>query len=170
LAKLKTRATFCISPSGILNTSLKAFTSSTVTTPSAFAILAPSTITPTVNATSLSAGPSSSRPIGSPPNNPAAAPANFPQTDIAEFPRLKLTGAYGFGVGTHMENRDGQVRFVLAKKVCVSLSANEGGIFAALARASSSPVNPRESDQHAADEKYVTLGQLPGQQFARWVC
>jgi hypothetical protein len=89
---------------------------------------------------------------------------------IAEFPRLKLTGAYGFGVGTHMENRDGQVRFVLAKKVCVSLSANEGGIFAALARASSSPVNPRESDQHAADEKYVTLGQLPGQQFARWVC
>jgi hypothetical protein len=76
------------------------------------AILAPRAITPTVNATSFPAGPSSCRPIGSFPNNPAAAPADFPQTDIAEFSRLKLTGAYGFGVGTHMENRDGQVRFV----------------------------------------------------------
>ena len=47
--------------------------------------IAPSVITPTVNANWLSVGP--------PLTNSAAAPANFPQTDIAEFPGLKLCGA-----------------------------------------------------------------------------
>jgi hypothetical protein len=72
----------------------KASTSSSVTTPSAFAILAPRPMTAMVKATPA---PPSSRwsksmwpatapaiaPIGPPPKrNPAAAPPNFPQMDM----------------------------------------------------------------------------------------
>jgi hypothetical protein len=48
LARLKTWAACFISAADTLNASLKALTSSVVTLPSALAILAPSTITPTV--------------------------------------------------------------------------------------------------------------------------
>src|SRR5262249_4242864 len=84
LARLKMSATFFISPAGILNTSLKALTSSMVTTPSALAILAPSAITPTVNAIWFSASPPSSAPIGPPFANSAV-----PQIDICEIPQVE---------------------------------------------------------------------------------
>src|SRR6478735_4134639 len=92
-------ATFFISPAGILNTSFKAFTSSLVTTPSALAILAPSAITPTVNATwtfpaSWTFTPPSTAPTGPDLSNSAVAPANFSQIDMAELLSANWVGLY----------------------------------------------------------------------------
>jgi hypothetical protein len=61
LAELKIGAACFISAADILNASLKALTSSASTVPSALAILALSTMTPTVNVTSLSGSESTLR-------------------------------------------------------------------------------------------------------------